>query len=108
MGKSHPSRHPTTDCIAFMREQLLDEIADLSIILDVDKTVPHLRKEYQTATGDSGTRFPTMEMFHHENWGKWQEALAEQVENASSDQIATYFAERFGVRSASDCPVCAR
>ena len=100
-------RHPTSACVDFMRRTLEEDIGELSIITDLDRAVPKLGQKYAKVTSDSGTRFPSMTEFRAENWGPWQNAIEEQVQNASRDQIVTYFAEAYGVRSASDCPVCA-
>lgn len=94
-------KHPTADCIDFMRRTLEEDIDDLSIIRNVDQEVPRLRREYALATADSGESFPSMRAFHEENWGTWQNALAEQVRNASRGQITAYYAQKY-----EECPVC--
>jgi hypothetical protein len=99
-------RHPTSDCIDFMRRELAEKIGGLDVIRHIEDTVPALRRQFKTATADSGKHFPSMAEFQRENWGPWQNALASQIANASRGQIATYFAEATGIRSASDCPVC--
>lgn len=98
--------HPTADCVDFMRRELSEDASDLSIITNLDREVPLLRKQFAKATTDSGTPFPSMQDFREENWGAWQKALQSQIENASRGQIVDYFTQKHGVWTAKDCPVC--
>lgn len=97
----NPSMHPTSDCVRWMREQLLDEVADFNIILSGQW--PGIRRGFRTATRDSGVPFPSKHTIANEAWGPWEDGLRNQIRNASSGQIDAYFHQRY---PSGDCSVC--
>lgn len=89
-------RHPTRDCVDFMRDTLGEDLEDLHYNAPV-------YAEWKTATADAEVSFPSKENIASENWGAWHGAVIGQVENANKRQIDTYFHEK---HPSTPCQVC--
>lgn len=91
-----------------MREFMLDDVSDFTIMIG-DEPWRAAKRQFKSATADSGVPFPTAAKIAAENWGTWQDALYEQIANASAEQVYQYWSQYVGPEVATDpneCPVC--
>lgn len=87
-------RHPTPECVEFMRRTLLDDLDEA-----VD-TRPR-REDWTLATIDANVPFPGPSSLRAETWVRWARGVENQLRNAATVQIASYYREKY-----EECPVC--
>lgn len=97
----------TQACVDFWREQFLERIEDMRY----NRITAMQLRRVRPIVRDAGEKVPTAHQFNRlEMGGDWLDALANQVMNASSEQIAQYAKHWHKytppIGGAFECPGC--